>query len=440
MNLSTLIISFIGGILVLSLNPVRALCVYLSVLLLQSQDLNVSIGSIDFSSSRIVALILLFRILIGFPKFLRTFHWNLLDSLVTLFFLSQVYSLMNTESFMVVLENRSGRLVETILPYFLCRFIVQTKQSLLSFLKTLVLISLPLGILGVLESSTGYNFIGTSGPQWRDGHYRAYGTFDVHIGFGLFFAAVAPICIGLWYQSVYSRLLLVIFFINSLMGLMSSWSSGPIFSMYSSISFIILYPFRKLWPLFLISSIGLYVLIDVLSNSTPIEAVTRFGLSASTWEYRIDLYKYVFQGGMENHWLYGWGLVGLDSDNDRFPWPMKDMTSLYVSELVRYGLISFFLLVLLIAYYYYCISVAFKKTYIEPDRFLIWCFCSVLFGWNISLATVNTVGQIITLYFIFIAICSNLVLCLTQQQKTTVLVKSVKRDTPLQLTRSTNDL
>lgn len=417
MDQTTLIVAVIGSVLALVLSPIRALCAYLCVLLLHSQDLNLSVGTIDFSSARIVAIILFARIFLMSPRLLRVFRWNLLDTLVTLFFISQVVSLLNTEPLMVVLENRSGRFVETLLPYFMCRAVLRTKNDLLTLMKTLILISIPLAIFGVIESSTGRNLIGTHGPLWRDGHYRAFGTFGVHIGFGLFFAAVAPLCVGLWYQGVWPRLFLLICLIINFIGLLSTWSSGPIFAIYTYMSFLILYTFRKFWPIVLSGSIILYLLIELLSNRSAIAAMSRLGISASTWEYRVQLYKYVFQGGMTNHWLFGWGLVGIDSDFDRFPWVCNDMTSLYVSELVRYGVVAFFCLAAIIIRYYRCIYIAFQASMKKQDQFLIWNLCGGMVGWNVALATVNTVGQTMSILFLFFAVATNIYSCIFVEHK-----------------------
>ena len=341
MDPTTLIVAAVGSVLAIALSPIRALCAYLCVLLLHSQDLGVSLGVIDFSSARIVVFALTANVLLRAPHLVKAFRWNLLDTFVVLYFIGQLISLFNTEPFMVVLENRSGRLTDTVLPYFLCRAILRSKRDLIMVIKTLILVSLPLAFFGVVESARGWNYLQGLPAAYRDGHFRARGTFSVTISFGLFFAAVVPLCIGLWHQRVWSKGFLVFCVCCCMAGLISSWSSGPILAMYFAIMFLCCYPIRRMWPLLLVAGFAMIVLVDNLSNRRWYEVPTRFLLSSSTAYYRIGLYKEAFGGGMTDHWLFGWGLVAnVYSTYEEFPWEHRDMTSMYIKHLASYGLVG----------------------------------------------------------------------------------------------------
>ena len=410
MDATTLIVAAVGSVLAIALSPIRALCVYLCVLLLHAQELGVSLGVIDFSSARIVVFALTANVLFRGTHLLKAFRWNLLDTFVVLYFIGQLISLFNTEPFMVVLENRSGRLTDTVLPYFLCRAILRSKRDLIMVIKTLILVSLPLAFFGVVESARGWNYLQGLPAAYRDGHFRARGTFSVHIGFGLFFAAVVPLCIGLWHQRVWSRGFLVFCVCCCMAGLISTWSSGPILAMYFAIMFLCCYPIRRMWPLLLVAGFAMIVLVDNLSNRRWYEVPTRFLLSSSTAYYRIGLYKEAFGGGMTDHWLFGWGLVSLYSPREEFPWNHNDLTSVYIAVLVQYGLHALLLFLLVLFAFYHSIRKAYLNQSSEADRWFVWCMAAASVGWHMALLSVNTVSQILTLIYVFFSFPTSLAL------------------------------
>jgi hypothetical protein len=401
----TLIIAALGSFLALTLSPIRALCAYLCVLLLHTQDLDVSIGVIDFSSARIVLPALAANVIFRAPHLLKSFRWSLLDTSVVLLFVGQVVSLFFTEPFMRVLENRSGHLLETVMPYFLCRAVLRSKKDLLMLIKTLILISLPLAFFGVVETTTGHNYIGSKMPPLRDGHFRAYGTFSVHISFGIFFASVIPLCISLWNQRVWSRVFLVVCICCCMAGLISSWSSGPILALYFSVVFLCSYPIRRAWPILLVAGFALIVLVDNLSNRRWYEVPTRFLLSSSTAYYRIELYKEAFGGGMTDHWLCGYGLVAnAYSSYKEFPWVHRDMTSIYIKVLAVYGLTGLVPFLIRMVLYYSKLVDAYTKCVGKADKWMIWCIAATLMGLDSSFLSINCVSKTIHVHHILIAI------------------------------------
>lgn len=402
-----LVVAAVGSVLVSVLRPTHAAIVYLVVLLLQSQDLGFSVGSFDLSSSRIVAIVLFLKCCQRLSGVLNQFHWNYLDTFVVLFVFGQTVSLCFTEEIMAALENRSGALVDQLIPYLIFRLVIKSRSDLLLILKALILISLPLAIAGVVESSTGHNYIGYFGPNMRDGHFRAYGTFKVHIAFGLFFSITLSLCVFLWKLRIWPKPYLLVFILFDIAGLLSSWSSAPIFALYFMTLFLLMYPVRKGLPVFLILGFIFIVMLDFLSRARWYDALANFGLSASTYAYRAGLYYEAFHGGMKGHWLFGWGTIaGVWATYEEFPWEYRDMVSLYISTLAKFGLLGFIPLLLVVGTSFYYFYILLARTKNQEWHWFTWSFFSLWVGLHAALTTVSILSQIYTLYFILLAFLS----------------------------------
>lgn len=195
MSIATLIISTIAGLLAFCLKPAHAFCVYALVLVGRPQMLDLAIGTIDFTSSRIVLFAVVVNLCLRNPNLLVRFRPNMLDFFVLLFYFGQVISFLVNEPLMHVVENRAGYFVDAILPYFVARSVILSTKDLRNVFLTFLFACIPLSLGGIFESVTGRNVLGGFDPSpinMRHGLYRAQGTFDVHIGFGLFFALYPP--------------------------------------------------------------------------------------------------------------------------------------------------------------------------------------------------------------------------------------------------------
>ena len=394
------VIGILAGALILVLSPIRALCLYSAVLVLHHQSLGFAIGPLDFNSSRLLVIPLSINIAIHWNNGLNRFRWCIMDWFVILYFLAIVIATMVNEPLMLVLERHGSTLFESILPYFFVRLIIHTKRDILLFMKNLCVCAVPLAVFGEYESLSGTNLLGTFNPSdMRHGLYRATGTFDVHIGWGLFFAGTFFLSLGLWNQVKGSRVKVPLFCSLSALGIFSSMSSGPIFSFIASMAMLLCYPIRRFMPLVVAACILLLVTVELVANDHWYEILARMAMSGSTGYYRIELHKEAFGGGMSGHWLFGWGFVGLESSNERFPWIHKDMTSIHIATLARFGLIVESCLLCIIGMSYVYLRNAYVATASFRDKWMIWSWLCLMVGWDFALLSVNTVGQHVTLWY-----------------------------------------
>ena len=143
------------------------------------------------------------------------------------------------------------------------------------------------------------------------------------------------------------------------------------------------------------------------------DVLGRFAYSSRTARYRTELIKEAFSGGMSGHWIAGWGYIGLDSDDEKFPWVHKDMVNLYIAKLARVGLLGTLPYLILNILYYKRLYQASKLSSSQSDKWLIWCIAATLVGWNIAMLTVNAQFPVSGFLYMLIAITGNMrnILC-----------------------------
>lgn len=417
----TLLISFTALLLTLILSPRRAWLVFCAILVLYPQPLTVSIGSIDFSSGRIVILgVLANAILIN--KLYRRTRFELMDFLVLLFFTAESTSYALAAPARMVIENRGGVFYDTVFPYFALRMIMHTKKDLLFFFRGLTLIAVPLALASFYECITGQNVFSFALQHYnwglsvvdpaghmRMGFYRATSSFGNYIALGLFFSATIPMCFALWpYIDRKNTVKLLICLAILGLGVFSSMSSAPLFSFVITMGLLGCFIIRRFWSLPVGAFVLLLLFIEIFSNRHFYEVLTGLALDAGTAYYRIGLIEEAFGGGMKGHWLFGFGYVGIGPgsiNNATFTWEHRDFTNIYIGYLATTGLVGLIPYLLINILYYARLVQAGKLAKTVSDKWLVWCFATLMLSWNVSMFTVAPVSQTNQLLHIFIAVC-----------------------------------
>jgi hypothetical protein len=196
-----------------------------------------------------------------------------------------------------------------------------------------------------------------------------------------------------------------------LMGLYSSASTAPLFSIAVSIGVIAFYRFRRFWPALLAVIFACLAFIEVYSNRHFYHVMTKLALNEETAYYRIGLFDETFGGGMIGHWLTGYGYVGMGpgNDNSNFNFEHKDLVNIYIDYMVRHGLVALIPFLLLNFLYYRLLIQASLRTRDPADHWMVWCFASVLIGWNVGMMTVSALSQIEIFMHMLLAVIVNLV-------------------------------
>ncbi len=422
MEALTLLVAIILSILAFMMRPVNGLLVFFASMIWYPSH-TVSLGTIDFTVSRIVLMPLWANIILKSGK-TREFRWCLMDTLMVLYVIGKMISLSTHLPFRIYAEREAGQLFEMIFPYFATRFIITSKTEMIHFLKYIVLISLPLPFLGLYESITGHNpfsIVGMgSAYVYRNYLYRAKLSFVHPIIYGLTFSGLSIIYLGLRKYFNWNLKKTLILFSVLALGVISSNSSAPLFAIVASMGFVSLYPFRRFMPIFILFFVSSLIFVEFYSNRHWYEVLTRFAGSGSTAYYRIGLINETFGGGMDGHWIFGYGYVGIGPGNFNellgFNWYHKDMVNLYIAHLVRFGLVGLIPYLAMNMLYYKKLHLAYKRALSEADRWFTWCFAATLIGWNIAMMTVNALGTVGTMLYMLIGLCVNLPFLITQSE------------------------
>lgn len=420
MSFLTGTIAAIASLLVFLLSPVQALAVYITVLVWYPVNLTLKFGTVDFSASRIVAIVLLSSLLMRSAG--KRFKFIAIDWLVIIYFVSQVISgYLTSASLMQFLESRSGIIVDLAMPYFIVRMTITTKDEYIKLLKYLLFIALPLAFLGMYQSITGNN---PAGPllrhaAWgvlgdrvdmRYGLYRANVTFPVHIHFGMFFAMAGALCAGLIYNVRSHKKLYITAIAMLSLGVVASVSSAPVMAVMLIGLFMILFYYRQYARHVIIVIVIMCISVEILSNRHFYDVIGSFAMNEKTAWYRSMLIEVaLFQGGMSGHWLFGYGydvdpgwsaLIDLRGHTD--------IVNHYLLILARFGLVSLIPFLVINLQAVKRLILAFKITPFKGDKWMVWSVASIMVALFAVFFTVSLFGQPRTIYFMMLALCAGM--------------------------------
>ena len=234
----TLVVAVLFAALTIVLPPAYALAAYIGALLAYPYYLAVSIGTVELLVGRMVVSALLMRCLLD-DDIRSKFVWCRLDTWVTLSIAVAVGMALMTYQlpFGQRLENRAGFVMDTWFAYLAARLILTNRTRLTTVIKCVGVLLVPLAMLGVVESVTGwqpfyplwhlspwYRQVSAIEPRW--GFTRAVGPFGVSILFGINFGLFLPLIYWLRYEKNW-HLRAYILSAIALVGGLSSMSSGP---------------------------------------------------------------------------------------------------------------------------------------------------------------------------------------------------------------------
>ncbi len=418
MQAITLAIALAGCALVLLSRPIWWLIIYIGITVFYPCNLTVPVGTIDFTAGRIVIMVIFAKALFLTNVF-KGFKLIWLDKLVVIFFIAQIVAGLVTTPVMELLENRAGAMVDLMLPYFIARATLKKKEDYIFLVKAAMVIAIPLAAIGLFQSVTGNNPYGgmrayaawgskgaAQSTDTRYGFYRAAASFPQPIMFGLFFAMLGPIAVGL-YHYIRNKAFFYTAIAAMCVGAFSSLSSGPYFAIALSGLFIAMYKYRKQWKTLVLIVAIMCVVVEVVSNRHFWEVLDRFSLSGSAVWYRSRLIEVAFfENGMGGHWVTGFGHHdpgwGPRIDGRAF----TDLVNDYLVILCRYGIVGFIPFAIMLFLAVSKLVKAFKRNIRAPDAWLLWCFSGAMFGIILAMNTTMLFGPPRTIFYIMLAMCA----------------------------------
>ena len=416
----TLTFALVLSVLVIMLRPKYAFVAYIIGLLWYPAYLAVSIGTIDILVGRFVVAVLLLRCYFN-DSIRRKFTWNRLDTLVTLSMVVYVgaYLITQVEPLASTLEGRGGFLMDTWCAYMAARLIVTDRSKLISIIKCISVALVPLAILGMIESVTGWQ---PFAPLWRFSPWFGGGSFVSEGRFGLA-RAVGPFSHAILFGGVFAMFLPLIYYLRrekgdwksmayvlsgvALLGALSSMSSGP-WVMVIVVIFCLVMERHKQFvkPLFIFLVFSC-ISIGIASNRPFYHVIASWAnpLGGAGW-HRAKLIDLAIEHFSE-WWLVGYG----DKDPGWGPFlgmGRTDVTNEYILNGVRYGILGVIALCAILAKSFRDLISTYRRLPHPAHKSLVWAFGSLLFSVAVAWMSVSFFGQLSTLVYCSIGMIGSL--------------------------------
>jgi len=407
----TLTFALVFSLLVITLRPKYALVAYITSLLWYPSFLAVSIGTIDILVGRIVVTVLLVRCLCN-DEIRSKFVWCRLDKLVALSMVVYVSTYFVTVQMPLasLIENRGAFVLDTWCAYLAARFIVTDRAKLISILKWVSIVLVPLAILGVIESVFGWQPFTSLRrfTPWFDGRpyvaaqrlgfTRAIGPFSHAILFGGGFAMFLPLIYYLRYEKGEWRFWAYLLSAVALLGGLSSMSSGPWVMVFVAISCLIMERYRRRLKLFFMLGVLACIMVGVVSNRPFYHVIASWANPLGGAGYHraklIDLAIEHF----DEWWMVGYG----EKDPGWGPAlgvARTDVTNEFILNGVKYGILGIIVLLLVLAAAFRGIISTYMKVPQPANKSLCWAFGSMLFSVVVTWMSVSFFGQLSCLFY-----------------------------------------
>jgi len=423
MQALTLLVSLFGSVLVLVLQPAKAFAVYIAVLLFYPTFLSVQLGTLDFKAGRIVAAVLLLRCLFN-PAIKKNFVLNKLDMWVIFACIVPiiVWPIGSHIPILRELESWSGELMDSLFAYLVARLCINNRSALVTAAKWIGIVLVPLALLGVVESSTswqpyrafqqycpwdpeGVNIVA------RFGLYRAMGAFGHSIRFGTVFALFLPLIYSLRHERSYWRQLAYFLSLITVIGALSSMSSGPWMMIIIIIGCLALEHFKYLVKPLIIFVIFSCFIVNIISNRSFYDVLVRFTNPVGGAGWHRSRLIHLAIDHFNEWWIAGYGgrdpgwgpLLGSE-------W--TDITNQYVMAAVQNGMLGVLALCGILATAVYMLVHQHKATKDPVLRSLYWALGSTMVMTAISFNACQFSAQTGSVYYSILGIigsCPNFI-------------------------------
>lgn len=371
----------------------------------------IMIGPFHFTVIRILVAIGVIRILIRGERPLGGL--NGLDWLIVLWGIVALCVSPFHKDPRATLINHLGRAYDILGNYFLMRSFFQTKEEIRNLVKIIGILLIPVALEMLLEQFSQRNlfsFFGGVGeiPAFREGHFRSQGPFRHSILAGSVGAVCYPLMVGIWRSNPLSAKMGLL---ACLIMVITSFSSGPIMSLFWGIFALILWRWRYYTKEMLIGAVIGYILLDIVMKAPPYYLIARIDITGgSTGWHRARL----IESAIEH--LHEWWLYGTDYTRHWMPtgvtWSPEhtDITNHYIRMGVFGGLplMGLFIAKLWKGFKYVGESLRSSGVGEGRDRFFIWCVGSSLFAHAVTCIGVSFFDQSFLFLYLNLAMISTI--------------------------------
>ncbi|MBV5326779.1 MAG: O-antigen ligase family protein [Chlorobium sp.] len=266
------------------------------------------------------------------------------DWLLLLYSFWLIFSLLVNHDLAQGLKSGGILVLESLGAYLFARAFIRDEEDFYNFLKIFVFIVIVLSLFTIPETLTGMNIFR---PQighidTRLGLQRSFGPFDHPILYGCFCASIVSLS---WFYRVEKRLLRTVWLI---IATFMSVSSGPLVAVAVQLILLvwktITRSLNSRWKLFSFLLAIVYVIIDLISNRTPLKVFLSYlTFSPATAYFRTIIWDWGIQENVKKNPWFGIGF----EEWIRPSWMhATSIDNFWLVNMVRYGLPTFIFLAL----------------------------------------------------------------------------------------------
>jgi hypothetical protein len=411
------LVSLLGVLGILMLGVRLGMMVFLVVALLYPDFMRLYLGTVEINPHRIMITLLL-GMCLATPDIRQRFRWNRLDTAVTIATIVYAITLLFTTAMDEALKNRAGDMMDTLFVYLVVRMLVTDRTRLVSMIKVLGILLIPLAALSLYESATTWNPYATlanysthTPHDWvhemRYGFYRAGGPWVSPIMFGLLFVSVIPLLRLLRYEPAPWKGLSYALCAVAVAGMLGTLSSGPYMMLMVVGTCLWLERYKSLVrPILIVGIVGC-LLVEGISNRHFYDVLAdRLAMDSGNAWYRSQLMRRAFED-LPNYWMAGYGFAdpgwGVLIDERA-----TDGCNDYVAHAAAHGLPGLFAFLGVLVTAMYTTVKTHSRTTDPWLRAYAWALGSIMVGMILAFVTVSPFKIMITVFYIVLGLQGSL--------------------------------
>lgn len=365
--------------------------------------------SLDFTPVRILLLCAWIR-LIARSEYHSIMKMNVIDKLLVTYVLWAIISYTLLWQTSEALIYKLGFASYTLGTYFLIRFYITDFEDIERTIKTLLYLSIFIALIVLVERITHHNYFSfiTDVPQEtyiREGKLRCFGPFAHPITLGSFGAFLFPLGFYAFWKKNGDKKLGLAGLSASLILVVSSSSSGPVFSLAASIIGLLTWQLRNYMRIILWGIVITITGLEIVMKAHVWALVNRISIfSGSSHYHRFLIIDKLIEKFNE------WWLIGIKSTEHWSEYvQLTDVSNNYARVAVDGGILALLLFILIIVHVFRHIgkmrSLANEK--IEHQK-LFWVLGVALFSYIVTFIGVSLWDQTTMIWNFLIAIIASI--------------------------------
>jgi hypothetical protein len=315
------------------------------------------------------------------------------------------------------LVNRLGEAYSAIGTYFFVRCVVVNFEDIVTAVRTLAFLSLPIAALMVVEKMTAHNLLSVFGgvpelTQEREGHIRCQGAFDHPIIAGTFGATQVPLFVALWFYRPKDRLLGFAATAAALVIATTASSSGAFLTIFAGLGGVALWKARRFLRPLRWGALVAFLCMPIVIKAPAWHLMAILGSNlGGEGAYRSWLIDQAI-AHVKEWWLFGtnytanWGAARGQLINP----DMVDIVNQYVAEGISGGLLKLGLFLLIIFSSFKGLGQTLRDNAPSSSaKLFVWAIGVSLFAHCFSFLSISYFDQMIVVWFWLLASISCIV-------------------------------